>query len=148
MENEYPDLAAALIRIHSLPSGATGGERNHKSGKRVHCKSRVRMSQQKVEAQTAICFNGAQLERAEFTTRDRVTEPFLLRLSTLNIESVGNEVVAEQECHQNFDDETLFLEQDLPEFLAVEGIACEDLDRVVFDQVEAADEILEAIVVT
>jgi hypothetical protein len=75
----YSDLKRPLVAIHQNPAGASG-ERNHKVGKRVHCRTRIRLGQQKIEAGTAIAFNGKQLDRRIGITRD---EPFTNWLSGL-----------------------------------------------------------------
>jgi hypothetical protein len=76
----YPDLKRSLVAIHQNPAGASGSERNHKVGKRVHCRTRILLGQQKMEPGSAIAFNGKQLDRRIGITRD---EPFTNWLSGL-----------------------------------------------------------------
>ncbi|KAH9101481.1 hypothetical protein AeMF1_021804 [Aphanomyces euteiches] len=59
----YDTLSDVLIRLHRNPTGAAGGERNHKTGKLVHSKSRVKLSSSNIEMQVAVAFNSSQLVR-------------------------------------------------------------------------------------
>jgi hypothetical protein len=53
----YGDLKKVLVAVHQNPAGASGGQRNHKTGKRVHSLTRSRVRQHQVESGTAIAFN-------------------------------------------------------------------------------------------
>ena len=53
------------------PTGASGGECNHKAAKRVPSPSRARLAQHKIETGTAIPFNSKQLDCQIATTRNR-----------------------------------------------------------------------------
>jgi len=59
----YSHLKKPLLAIHKMPTGASAGERNHKSANRVHSRNRSRLAAGKVEAGTTIVFNAQQLTR-------------------------------------------------------------------------------------
>lgn len=67
---DYGAIKHLLSAVHQNPTGASGGERNHKSAKHVHSKLRARLGQGKVERGTAIHFNAKQLQRKMKVTRD------------------------------------------------------------------------------
>ena len=67
---DYGAIKHVLSAVHQNPTGASGGERNHKSAKHVHSKLRARLGQGKVERGTAIHFNAKQLQRKIKVTRD------------------------------------------------------------------------------
>jgi hypothetical protein len=69
-ETIYSELKGPLMAIHQNPTGASGGERNHKAGKRVHSRKRSRMRSHVVESGTAILFNGRQIDRRLNLMRD------------------------------------------------------------------------------
>jgi len=56
-DSVYSHLKKPLLAIHKMPTGASAGERNHKSANRVHSRNRSRLAAGKVEAGTAIVFN-------------------------------------------------------------------------------------------
>ncbi len=60
-DSVYSHLKKPLLAIHKMPTGASAGERNHKSANRVHSCNRSRLAAGKVEAGTAIVFNAQQL---------------------------------------------------------------------------------------
>jgi hypothetical protein len=53
----YSHLKKLLLAIHKMPTGASAGERNHKSANRIHSRNRSRLAASKVEAGMAIVFN-------------------------------------------------------------------------------------------
>ena len=65
----YGTIKGPLSALQKNPAGASGGVRNHKAAKRVHCRSRARLDESKVEIGTAILFNSRQLDRRIATTR-------------------------------------------------------------------------------
>ena len=83
--DEFPFLSKALMQIHVLLPGASGGERNHKAVKGVHNKVRLRLSKNKIEVQSAICYNGAVLKRKDIMQRDIVDETIFKQSTLLNI---------------------------------------------------------------
>ncbi|CAK9873563.1 unnamed protein product [Sphagnum jensenii] len=60
-DSVYSHLKKLLLAIHKMPTGASAGERNHKSANRVHSHNQSRLAACKVEASTAIIFNAQQL---------------------------------------------------------------------------------------
>jgi hypothetical protein len=60
-DSVYSHLKKPLLAIHKMPTGASVGERNHKSANRVHSRNRSRLATGKVEAGTTIIFNAQQL---------------------------------------------------------------------------------------
>ena len=54
VSEDFPDLAPILIDVFSLPTGAVGGERNHKAMKKVHNSARNRLGGTKVSRQTKV----------------------------------------------------------------------------------------------
>lgn len=74
------------LNVYFLPwSKFIDGERNHKMGKQIHSRTRVNLDNSKVEAQIAICYNGAVLRRQEISRRDKEKEPFFKKGSYLTI---------------------------------------------------------------
>ena len=69
-DHYYGAIKGRLSALHKNPTGASGGERNHKAAKRVHNRSRARLGKHKIETGTAILFNSKQLDRQIATTRD------------------------------------------------------------------------------
>jgi len=53
----YGSIKGLLSALHKNPAGASGGECNHKAGKRVHNRSCARLGQAKIKMGTAILFN-------------------------------------------------------------------------------------------
>ena len=53
----YGAIKGRLSALHKNPTGASGGERNHKAAKRIHSRSRARLGKHKIETGTAILFN-------------------------------------------------------------------------------------------
>jgi hypothetical protein len=58
----YPSMKNLLLAMQKNPTGASAGEHNHKSVKRVHNRNRARLGASKVEIGTAIVFNAKQLQ--------------------------------------------------------------------------------------
>ena len=69
-DHYYGVIKGCLFALHKNPTGASGGERNHKAAKRIHSRSRARLGKHKIETVTAILFNSKQLDRQIATTRD------------------------------------------------------------------------------
>ncbi len=69
-DHYYGAINDRLFALHKNPTGASGGERNHKAAKRVHSRSRARLGKHKIETGTAILFNSEQLNRQITSTRD------------------------------------------------------------------------------
>jgi hypothetical protein len=53
----YDSIKDPLLALHKNSVGASGGEHNHKAGKRIHNRSRVRFGQAKIKTWIAILFN-------------------------------------------------------------------------------------------
>jgi hypothetical protein len=68
-DSTYPNMKNLLSAMHKNPTGASAGERNHKSAKRVHSRNRARLGASKVEIGTAIVFNAKQLQRRQSVMR-------------------------------------------------------------------------------
>ena len=66
----YGVIKGCLSTLHKNPTGASGGERNHKAAKHIHSRSRARLGKHKIETGTAIMFNLKQLDHHIATTRD------------------------------------------------------------------------------
>jgi hypothetical protein len=56
-DHYYGAINGRLSALHKNPTGASGGERNHKAAKRVHSRSRAWLGKHKIETGTAILFN-------------------------------------------------------------------------------------------
>ena len=69
-DHYYSVIKGCLFALHKNPTGASGGERNHKAAKRIHSRSRARLGKHKSETGTAILFNSKHLDRQIATTRD------------------------------------------------------------------------------
>jgi len=69
-DSTYLNMKNLLSAMHKNPTGASVGERNHKSAKRVHSRNRARMGASKVETGTAIVFNAKQLQRRQSVMRN------------------------------------------------------------------------------
>ncbi len=69
-DHYYGAINGRLSALHKNPTGASGGERNHKAAKCVHNRSRARLGKHKIEIGTAILFNSEQLNRQIASTRD------------------------------------------------------------------------------
>ncbi len=87
----YGSIKGSLSPLHKNSIRASGGERNHKAGKRVHSRSHARLGQAKIETGVAIMFNTKQLDRWIATTRDM---KFCKWLQQLNADS-GDDVEEE-----------------------------------------------------
>jgi hypothetical protein len=73
----FAALAKALIKIHRNPTGAVGGERNHKTNNRVRSNIRIRLKQSTCEKQVAVAYNAAVLGR-KFEERARCEFAWIL----------------------------------------------------------------------
>jgi hypothetical protein len=62
-DSVYSHLKKPFLAIHKMLTGASAGERNHKSANQVHSCNRSRLATGKVKAGTAIVFNAQQLTR-------------------------------------------------------------------------------------
>lgn len=82
-EQQYQHLAPALVKLHGNPAGSVGGERNHKTTKRVQSKQRVRLKRGRVEKQTSIAYNSAIMERVVEKKR---SGDFITKLAALGSE--------------------------------------------------------------
>ena len=69
-DHYYDAIKGRLSVLHKNPTGASGGEHNHKAAKHIHSRSRARLGKHKIETMTAILFNLKQLDRQIATTRD------------------------------------------------------------------------------
>jgi len=69
-DSALANLAPVLVQLHSNPTGAAGGERNHKTTKRVASAVRCRVGDCNIERQVAVAFNTRQLERGLATERE------------------------------------------------------------------------------
>ena len=69
-DHYYGTIKGHLYALHKNPTGARGGERNHKAAKRIHSRSRARLGKHKIKTRTTIMFNSKQLGRQIATTRD------------------------------------------------------------------------------
>ncbi len=109
-DSTYPNMKNLLSAMHKNPTGASVGERNHKSAKRVHSRNRARLGASKVEIGTAIMFNAKQLQRRQSVMRNR---RFLRWLS--KIDTIENDLQAfDEEDEEDEEDEQ---EGDLEDFL-------------------------------
>jgi hypothetical protein len=111
-DNCYGAIKLPISAVHRNPAGASGGERNHKSAKRVHSRSRARMGNARVETGTAILFNAKQLDHQIAATRDTCFCKWLRRLGC----------VAEDEEEDDDDDEPVLI-----------GAAGEEQDTIIDD---------------
>jgi hypothetical protein len=48
-DHYYSAINGRLSALHKNPTGASGGERNHKAAKRVHSRSRARLGKHKID---------------------------------------------------------------------------------------------------
>ena len=71
-DHYYGAIKGCLFALHKNPTGASGGERNHKATKHIHSRSRAWLGKHNIKTRTAILFNLKQLDRQIATTRDRV----------------------------------------------------------------------------
>ncbi len=83
-DSVYSHLKKPLLAIHKMPTGASAGERNHKSANRVYSCNRSRLATGKVEAGTAIVFNAQQLTRRASVGRNG---PFVRWLRKLGVDA-------------------------------------------------------------
>ncbi|CAM6075774.1 unnamed protein product, partial [Sphagnum tenellum] len=86
-----------LLAIHKMPTGASVGERNHKSANRVHSRNQSRLAAGKVEAGTAIVFNAQQLTRRASVGRN---SPFVRWLKKLDADAAHATRINEENDEQ------------------------------------------------
>jgi hypothetical protein len=55
---EMSTLEPYIVQVHDNPTGAVGGERNHKTNNRVRTKQRVRLGKSNCQQQVAITLRG------------------------------------------------------------------------------------------
>ena len=101
---EFSTLAPWLVKVHSNPAGAVGGERNHKTNNKVHNKQRVRLGHGTCQKQVAIMYNSAQLERV---LRKKRTDIFVQQVATTgsNSEQEGSDQEPGEEAMEDEEDE-------------------------------------------
>lgn len=100
-QKEYEDLAPLLVKVHGNPTGAVGGERNHKTTKRVQSKLRVRLKTSNVERQVAISYNSAVMERILEPKRVTSLWKHLASLGSAEVEALGPESSDEEEIFED-----------------------------------------------
>ncbi|KAH6581341.1 hypothetical protein BASA50_001450 [Batrachochytrium salamandrivorans] len=99
-EQQYQHLAPVLVKLHGNPAGAVGGERNHKTTKRVQSQQRVRLKHGKVEKQVSIAYNSAIMER---TVENKRSGSFITKLAALGSEQAA--LFDDESEDENFDDD-------------------------------------------
>jgi hypothetical protein len=114
----YGSIKGLLSTLHKNPTGASGGECNHKAGKRIHSCSCARLGQAKIEIGIAILFNVKQFDRRIATTWDTKFCKWLQKLDVDNENDVEEEPLDEEEdaaggCIEEFHclDKDLFNEE-------------------------------------
>jgi hypothetical protein len=132
------DLAKVLVQVHCNPTGAVGGERNHKTNNRVRTKQRVRLGRGKCEKQVAIAYNSAQLERVMGKKRQ---DPFLTHLAALGSPAPDRNRYGDDDENGEHEEEEDF-EDDEDEFRIVEN-PTSILDQYLDDGEFEEEEILE-----
>ncbi len=102
-EQQYQHLAPALVKLHGNTVGSVGGERNHKTTKRVQSKQRVRLKRGRVEKQTSITYNSAIMERV---VERKCSGDFITKLAALGSEEVPmfNDESEDEEFDDDFRD--------------------------------------------
>ncbi|CAK9277498.1 unnamed protein product [Sphagnum jensenii] len=144
-DSVYSHLKKPLLAIHKMPTGASAGERNHKSANRVHSRNRSRLVAGKVEAGTTIVFNAQQLTRRASVGRNGPFVRWLRKLGAdaadaadaarIDEENDEQEDRAEDAQESNLDDHLdEFNEIDLSDGLIRFG------DEMLFDTDEIMDE--------
>jgi hypothetical protein len=98
-DENFDVMAMFLAKVHNNPSGAVGGERNHKSNNRVRSKLRVRLRRDKCEKQVSVSYNAAQLSRTIGKTR---LGDFVPQLATTGWSDI---VIALPDDEATFDDD-------------------------------------------
>lgn len=97
-------LAPFLVKVHTNPTGAVGGERNHKTNNRVRSKQRVRLSGSSCEKQVSVTYNSAQLKRVLAKKRDCAFVKTLAAIASGDVPEVEEEE-EEEEVEEDFEDE-------------------------------------------
>jgi hypothetical protein len=141
-DSVYSHLKKPLLAIHKMPTGASVGERNHKSANRVHSRNQSRLAAGKVEAGTAIVFNAQQLTRRASVGRNGLFVRWLRKLGAdaadvarIDEENNEQEDRAEDAQESNLDDHLdEFNEIDLSDGLNRFG------DEMLFDIDDIMDE--------
>jgi hypothetical protein len=88
LRGQYPTLASVLVKVYIAPGSASGVERQHKVGKRVHTARRNRTGSGKVERQVAIAHNASTAKRVLDCTRQKYE--FIIQ-RTCDPEQVGDD---------------------------------------------------------
>jgi len=119
-DSTYPNMKNLLSAMHKNPTGASVGERNHKSAKRVHSRNRARLGASKVEIGTAIVFNAKQLQRRQSVMRNKRFLRWLSKIGTIenDLQAFDEEDEEDEEDEQEGD-----LEDFLDEFVDVNILA-------------------------
>jgi hypothetical protein len=141
-DSVYSHLKKPLLAIHKMPTGASAGERNHKSANRVHSRNRCRLAVGKVEAGTAIVFNAQQLTRRASVGRNGPFVRWLRKLGAdaADVARIDEENNEQEDCakdaqESNLDDHLDELNEiDLSDGLNHFG------DEMLFDTDEIMDE--------
>jgi hypothetical protein len=105
-----------LSAMHKNPTGTSAGERNHKSGKRVHSRNRARLGASKVEIGIAIVFNAKQLQRRQSVM---CNGQFLRWLSKIGTTENDLQAFDEKDEEDEDDEQEGDLEDFLDEFVDV-----------------------------
>ncbi len=119
-DSTYPNMKNLLSTMHKNPTGASAGERNHKSTKRIHNHNRARLGASKVEIGTTIMFNGKQLQRRQSVTHNDQFLRWLSKIGTTenNLQAFDKEDEEDEEDEQK-DEQEGDLEDFLDEFVDV-----------------------------
>ncbi len=106
--------------MHKNLIGASAGERNHKSAKRVHSRNRARLGASKVEIGIAIVFNAKQLQQRHSVMRNG---QFLRWLSKIGTTENDLPAFDEEDEEDEEDEQEGDLEDFLDEFVDVNILA-------------------------
>jgi hypothetical protein len=98
-DENFDVMAKFLVKVHNNPSGAVGGERNHKTNNRVRSELRVRLRRDKCEKQVSVTYNAAQLSR---TIGKKRLGDFVLQSATTRSSDI---VIALPDDKATFDDD-------------------------------------------
>ncbi len=141
-DSVYSHLKKSLLAIHKMPTGASAGERNHKSANRVHSRNRSRLAASKVEAGTAIVFNAQQLTRRASVGRNSLFVRWLKKLGAdaTHATRINEENDEQENCEEDAQESNL--DDHLDEFNEIDlsdGLNRFD-DEMLFDTDEIMDE--------
>ncbi|CAM6018776.1 unnamed protein product [Sphagnum balticum] len=116
----YLNMKNLLSTMHKNPTGASAGERNHKSAKRVHSHNWARLGANKVEIGIIIVFNAKQLQqRQSIMCNGR----FLRWLSKIGTTENDLQAFNEEDKEDDEDEQEGDLEDFLDEFVDVNILA-------------------------